>query len=89
MLNLEIGKRYRITLFTGGPPIEGTIKHKQVNSSDNHAYWISWWHERMQRNAGHYVFDCGYANTERSIVYNQYSIRYCEEISKNSNSTHD
>lgn len=84
MLNLETGKRYRITLFVGGSPIIGTIKFKTVRDSTHHSYWISWWHEKRQQNVGHYVFDTGCANRDVTITYNQYSIRTCEEVCPNS-----
>lgn len=84
MLNLETGKRYKITLFVGGSPIIGTIKFKEVRDSTHHSYWISWWDEKRKQNVGHYIFDTGCANRGVTITYNQYSIRTCEEVNPSS-----
>ncbi len=83
MLNLLIGKRYSITLFAHDTPMVGTIKSKEAKDKSNHTYWFSWWDEARKQNVGHYIFDRGYANTKRTIVYNQYSIRTCKEVCPN------
>lgn len=88
MLNLEIGKRYRVKLFWGGT-LEGTVKSKTIHGDDSHSYWLSSWNEKRQLNTGGYIWDKGYANKGRTIVSDEYAINTCEEISKNSNSTHD
>ena len=80
MLNLVTGKRYSITIFAHNTPIVGTIKFKDEKDDVNHSYWIAWWDEKRKQNVGHYIFDRGYANTERTIVYNEYSIRTCKEV---------
>ncbi len=89
MLNLVVGKRYKVTTFAGDTPIIGTIKFKEVKDETIHAYWIAWWNEERKQNIGHYIFDQGYANRGRTIVNNIYSIRTCKEACSNTDKTKD
>ena len=87
MLNLTIGKRYKFTIFAHNTPIVGTIIIKNVRDATHHSYWVSWWSEERKQNIGHYIFDCGYANMHRTIVYNMHSIRTCIEVSPSSDAS--
>ena len=82
MLNLTIGKTYEFTLFVSNKPFIAKAKYKEERSSDCHLYWVTWWDEKRKQEVGHYIYDRGYANTGRTIVYDEYSIKTCREICK-------
>lgn len=80
MLDLTIGKTYKFKLFVSNKPFIAKVKHREERSIDCHLYWISWWDEKRKQEVGHYIYDYGYANQNRTIVFNEYSIKTCEEV---------
>ncbi len=79
MLNLEIGKIYHITDFIG---IHHTFKvnDKTVHSEGVHSYFGTWPDEDRGYDVCRYFWDKGAANQGRTLVFDIYSIKTCEEV---------
>ncbi len=79
MLNLKVGKTYKLTDFYG-VSYTGVIKSKRVESGTTHIYYMSWKTEGSNLNTGRYFHDSGQANKSVNIVFNYSHIAKCDEI---------
>ena len=80
MLNLEIVKIYKFTTFDY--PKEEIVKvvNKTIHSDNCHSYFVTWKDDKSIHYYGQYIWDYGYANSNREFVFAEHAIKTCEEV---------
>lgn len=78
MLNLTIGKKYKITSFDYPKERIFEILNKTVHYETCHSYFVKCVQDGKEY--AYYIWDYGYANSNRTIVFAQHAIKTCEEV---------
>lgn len=78
MLNLTIGKKYKVTSFDYPKERIFEILNKTIHYETCHSYFV----KCVQNNKEYvyYLWDYGYANSDRKIVFASHAIKTCEEV---------
>ena len=88
MLDLEVGKIYKITDFYNKQYVMRVFS-KDKQAATSHMYYCVWPHpdKNNKMNVGRYFQDAGCANKGAKIVYNNDAINTCVEISEDEANT--
>ena len=78
MLNLIIGKKYKITSFDCEKEKICKILSKTIHTDTCHSYFVTY--EYNKKECGCHIWDYGNANSNKEIVFSTHSIKTCEEV---------